>query len=98
MSVLVASQDPPSVPISLIELSDHIFLHKFTSPTWLKHIQKANAALADLSSTKMSNLTQGEAWVWASKATNQEFTRKAVKVRLRPRVTQHGGGAKTAVG
>ncbi|MGY1948305.1 methylation-associated defense system ATP-binding protein MAD8 [Nocardia asiatica] len=98
MSVLVASQDPPSVPISLIELSDHIFLHKFTSPAWLKHIQKANAALADLSSTKMSNLTQGEAWVWASKATDQEFTRKAVKVRLRPRVTQHGGGTKTAVG
>ncbi|MGW5752235.1 methylation-associated defense system ATP-binding protein MAD8 [Nocardia rhamnosiphila] len=97
MSVLVASQDPPSVPISLIELSDHIFLHKFTSPAWLKHIQKANAALADLSSSKMSNLTQGEAWVWASKATDQEFTRKAVKVRLRPRVTQHGGGTKTAV-
>ncbi|MGV9925191.1 methylation-associated defense system ATP-binding protein MAD8 [Nocardia rhamnosiphila] len=97
MSVLVASQDPPSVPISLIELSDHIFLHKFTSPAWLKHIQKANAALADLSSSKMSNLTQGEAWVWASKATDQEFTRKAIKVRLRPRVTQHGGGTKTAV-
>ncbi|MGV9740625.1 methylation-associated defense system ATP-binding protein MAD8 [Nocardia farcinica] len=98
MSVLVASQDPPSVPISLIELSDHIFLHKFTSPAWLKHIQKANAALADLSPSKMANLTQGEAWVWASKATDQEFTRKAVKVRLRPRVTQHGGGTKTAVG
>ncbi|MBF6352875.1 ATP-binding protein [Nocardia flavorosea] len=97
MSVLVASQDPPSVPISLIELSDHIFLHKFTSPAWLKHIQKANAALADLSPSKLANLTQGEAWVWASKATDQEFTRKAVKVRLRPRVTQHGGGTKTAV-
>jgi hypothetical protein len=26
MSVLVASQDPPSVPIPLIELSDHIIV------------------------------------------------------------------------
>lgn len=32
MSVLVASQDPPSVPVQLIELSNHIILHKFTSP------------------------------------------------------------------
>ncbi|ARP72350.1 hypothetical protein LK07_24225 [Streptomyces pluripotens] len=42
MSILVASQDPPSVPVSLIELSDHIILHKFTSPAWLKHLHKAN--------------------------------------------------------
>jgi len=51
MSVLVASQDPPSVPISLIELSNHVILHKFTSPAWLKHLQKANASLADLTSS-----------------------------------------------
>jgi DNA phosphorothioation-dependent restriction protein DptH len=44
-SILVASQDPPSVPISLIELSSQILLHRFNSPGWLKHIQKANAAL-----------------------------------------------------
>lgn len=32
MSVPVASQDPPSVPIKLIELSDVVILHKFNSP------------------------------------------------------------------
>lgn len=32
MSILVASQDPPSVPVQLIELSNHVILHKFTSP------------------------------------------------------------------
>ena len=47
-SILVASQDPPSVPVSLIELSSQIILHKFNSPAWLKHIQKANAALTGL--------------------------------------------------
>ncbi|GGK89320.1 hypothetical protein Sme01_49590 [Sphaerisporangium melleum] len=98
MSVLVASQDPPSVPISLIELSNHVILHKFTSPAWLKHLQKANASLAELTSARMAALTPGEAYVWSSKATDAAFTRGAVKVRLRPRATRHGGGTKTALG
>ncbi len=97
MSVLVASQDPPSVPISLIELSDHIILHKFTSPAWLKHLQKANAALANLTPARMANLTQGEAYVWANKASDNTFSETAAKIRLRPRVTRHGGATKNAV-
>ncbi|NQU66030.1 MAG: ATP-binding protein [SAR324 cluster bacterium] len=36
-SIMVASQDPPSVPESLIELSSQIIMHKFNSPSWLKH-------------------------------------------------------------
>ena len=96
-SILVASQDPPSVPVALIELSTQIILHKFNSPQWLKHIQKANTALGDLTADKMSALRAGEAYVWSSKATDDSFTRKAEKIRCRPRVTQHGGVTKTAV-
>jgi DNA phosphorothioation-dependent restriction protein DptH len=96
-SIMVASQDPPSVPISLIELSSHIILHKFNSPAWLKHIQKANAALGSLTPEKMSNLRPGEAFIWSSKATDEAFTKGAVKIRCRPRVTHHGGATKTAV-
>lgn len=96
-SILVASQDPPSVPTQLIELSSQIIMHKFNSPAWLKHIQKANAALASLSSEKMSNLSTGEAYVWSSKASDDAFSRGVVKVKCRPRITQHGGGTKTAV-
>ena len=96
-SIMVASQDPPSVPVSLIELSSQIILHKFNSPAWLKHLQKANAALGSLTPEKMSNLRPGEAFIWSSKATDESFTRGVVKVRCRPRVTQHGGGTKTAV-
>ncbi|MFD5655606.1 hypothetical protein [Streptomyces sp. NPDC127039] len=98
MSVLVASQDPPSVPISLIELSDHVILHKFTSPAWLKHLQKANTAFAGLRSEYMAQLQPGEAHVWASKSTDAAFTHGAVRMRCRPQVTRHGGGTKTAVG
>jgi DNA helicase HerA-like ATPase len=96
-SIMVASQDPPSVPVALIELSSQIILHKFNSPAWLKHIQKANAALGDLTPEKMAHLQPGEAYVWSSKATDSAFTKGALKIRCRPRVTQHGGSTKTAV-
>lgn len=97
MNVLVASQDPPSVPIKLIELSDLVILHKFNSPAWLRHMQKAMVSLADLTPSKMASLGPGEAYVWSSRSTDAEFTRGAVRMRLRPRITQHGGGTKTAL-
>lgn len=96
-SILVASQDPPSVPTSLIELSSQIILHKFNSPSWLKHIQKANSALESLTAVRLAALGPGEAYVWSSKATDDAFTKGTVKIRCRPRVTQHGGGTKTAL-
>lgn len=97
-TIMVASQDPSSVPVPLIELSSQIIMHKFNSPAWLKHIQKANAALNELTSEKMSRLNTGEAYIWSSKASDDSFTRSAVKVKCRPRVTQHGGSTKTALG
>jgi hypothetical protein len=96
-SIMVASQDPPSVPVSLIELSSQIILHQFNSPAWLKHIQKANAALAALTPEKMAHLSAGEAYTWSSKATDEVFSKGVMKIRCRPRVTRHGGGTKTAV-
>lgn len=96
-SILVASQDPPSVPISLIELSSQIILHRFNSPAWLKHLQKANAALLNLTPEQLARLHPGEAFVWSSKATDPLFFREAIKVKLRPRATLHGGATKTAV-
>jgi hypothetical protein len=96
-SVLVASKDPPSVPVALIELSSQIILHRFNSPAWLRHIQKANAALTGLTPESMASLQPGEAFIWSSKATDQAFSQQAVRIRCRPRVTQHGGYTKTAV-
>ncbi|MEU6072530.1 hypothetical protein [Micromonospora sp. NPDC047074] len=97
MSILVASQEPASVPIALIELSNQLILHRFTSPAWLKHLQKANAALADLTPAKMAALGRGEAYIWSGKATDPDFSRRAVKAHIRPRITEHGGSTKTAV-
>lgn len=97
VSIMVASQDPPSVPVSLIELSSQVIMHKFNSPAWLKHIQKANAALWNLTPERMALLKAGEAYVWSSKATDESFSKGAVKLRCRPRVTQHGGATRLAV-
>lgn len=74
-----------------------IILHKFNSPAWLKHIQKANAALAGLTPEKMAHLKPGEAYVWSSKASDDAFSKGALKMRCRPRVMKHGGATKTAV-
>lgn len=65
----------------------------------VKHIQKANAALNSLTSEKMSNLAPGEAYVWSNKTTdtNLAFSKEPIKIRCRPRITQHGGSTKTAV-
>ena len=97
-SVMIASQDPPSVPVELIELSSQIILHKFNSPAWLKHIQKANTALDSLTPEKLANLQPGEAYIWSSKASDNAFSKEALKVQCRPRVTKHGGDTLTAIG
>jgi hypothetical protein len=39
----------------------------------------------------------GEAYVWSSKATDEAFSKEAVKMHCRPRVTRHEGTTKTAV-
>jgi len=96
-SILIASQDPQSVQVKVIELSTQIVLHKFNSPAWLRHIQKANAALSRLTPERMAHLQPGEAFVWSSKSTDGAFMREGVKLRCRPRVTAHGGGTRTAV-
>jgi DNA phosphorothioation-dependent restriction protein DptH len=95
-SILIASQDPASVPIPLIELSSQVILHRFNSPAWLKHLQKAITVLSSLTPEKMSHLDSGEAYIWSGKATDDSFIKGAIKIRCRPRATLHGGATKKA--
>ena len=94
---MIASQDPPSLPNEIIELSSLVITHKFNSPSWLKHIQKSITQLAGLSSADMSTLRTGEAFLWASKSTENGITQRPMKIRIRPRATKHGGGTLKAV-
>lgn len=97
VSVVIASQDPLSLPNAIIELSSVMILHRFNAPNWIRHIQKSQTALGELVPAQLGALATGEAYVWANKATEPSFTNRAVKIRCRPRVTLHGGNTKTAV-
>jgi DNA phosphorothioation-dependent restriction protein DptH len=97
VSVVVASQDPVHVPPAVIELSSAVILHRFNAPSWLRHVQKSLAALGDLTAPMLAGLSPGEAYVWVNRATSDVFTRRAIKLRMRPRATKHGGSTRLAI-
>ncbi len=97
VSIMIASQDPMSLPTEIIELSSIVVMHRFCSPAWVKHVQKAVTPLQNLTASEMSSLGSGEAFVWAGKSSDKTITQRPIKVRIRPRVTKHGGGTIQAV-
>ncbi len=98
VSIMIASQDPPSLPNEIIELSSILLMHKFNSPQWLKHIQKSITQLSILTPSEMSSLLPGEGFLWATKASENTVTTKPIKISTRPRVTKHGGATIQATG
>lgn len=92
VSIMIASQDPVKLAPEIIELSSVIMLHRFNSPTWVSHMKKAVTALGNLSATEMASLGSGEAYLWATKASDKMVTTRPIKISIRPRVTKHGGG------
>jgi DNA helicase HerA-like ATPase len=47
-SVVIASQDPLSVPPAVLALTSVLVLHRITAPEWIKHLRKAIIALEDV--------------------------------------------------
>lgn len=97
VSVMIASQDPMSLPTEIIELSSIVIMHKFSSPAWVKHVQKAITALQTLTPTEMASLGSGEAFLWANKSDDKLVTQRPIKISIRPRVTKHGGDTISAI-
>ena len=97
VSMMIASQDPMSLPTEIIELSSVMLMHKFNSPQWVKHVQKSITQLQTLSSSDMATLMPGEAYLWATKSTDKGVTTRPMKISTRPRVTKHGGDTIKAV-
>ena len=97
-TVVIASQDPPSLPREILELSSVVFAHRFTSPKWLQHLAQVNEAFArSLKPAQLAALKAGEAFVWSTGGA-REFRSGPQRVRMRPRLTQHGGKTKRAAG
>lgn len=97
VSIMIASQDPMGLPTEIIELSSIVVMHRFSSPAWVKHVQKAITPLQTLTATEMATLGSGEAYLWANKATDKAITQRPIKISIRPRVTKHGGDTIQAV-
>lgn len=97
VSIMIASQDPMSLPTEIIELSSIVVMHRFSSPAWVKHVQKAITPLQTLTATEMAGLGSGEAFLWANKASDKMITQRPIKISIRPRVTKHGGATIQAV-
>lgn len=97
VSLMIASQDPMSLPNAIIELSSIVLLHRFNSPQWVKHIQKSITQLSTLSATEMAILSPGEAYLWATKATDKQVMNRPIKISTRPRITKHGGDTIKAI-
>ncbi|MFW9887192.1 MAG: ATP-binding protein [Candidatus Thorarchaeota archaeon] len=94
-TLVVSSQDPPSIDSKIIENSSIIIAHKMTSQKWLKHLHHACGAFKKIKLEHLEDLKAGEAWVWASTASPDYFREEPRKVRIRPRATQHGGASRT---
>lgn len=97
VSIMIASQDPLSLPNEIIELSSIVLLHKFNSPQWVKHLQKSITQLSHLTPLELSSLSPGEGYLWATKSTDKGIMNRPVKISTRPRVTKHGGETKRAL-
>lgn len=97
VSIMLASQDPMSLPTEIIELSSIVVMHRFSSPAWVKHVQKAITPLQTLTATEMAALGSGEAFLWANRASDKMITQRPIKISIRPRVTKHGGDTIQAV-
>ena len=97
VSIMIASQDPLSLPNEIIELSSIVLLHKFNSPQWVKHIQKSITQLTHLTPLELSSLSPGEGYLWATKSTDKGIMNRPIKISTRPRVTKHGGETKKAI-
>jgi hypothetical protein len=95
-NVVIASQNPPSVPKEVIELSQIVVAHRFTSPQWLDHVRRVNAAFGEgaLRPSQLAGLEPGEAFVWSGGGA-EEF-RRPQRIQIRPRSSRHGGGTRRA--
>ncbi|MDP1843284.1 MAG: hypothetical protein Q8K64_07665 [Sediminibacterium sp.] len=97
VSIMIASQDPPSLPNEIIELSSILIMHKFNSPQWLKHIQKSITPASEINANDLASLAPGEAFIWATKSTDKLIMTRPIKIFTRPRVTKHGGSTVEAI-
>lgn len=90
VTMVIASQDPLSVPAVVVELSTVIITHRITSPAWLRSLKNSSQAFESAGKGELAGLRAGQALVWSAGGSSRY--RQPQRVDTRPRLTEHGGG------
>jgi DNA phosphorothioation-dependent restriction protein DptH len=97
-NLIFASQDPPSLPAVILQLSTCWICHNFTSPLWLKHLRSVNAAFDNIDPVQMVRLRRGEAYIWSRLCSEEEYASKPHRIAIRASATLPGGQTIFAAG
>jgi hypothetical protein len=103
---IISTQEPTVVPDAILDLVSFLILHRFSSPTWIKHLSKHISVDQDHEqdsdwSRTISRLGLGEAVVVAPTALSIKSESKACEplatgfflIRTRKRLTLDGGAS-----
>ena len=90
ITLVIASQDPLSIPSVVIELSTVIITHRMSSPAWLRTLKNSSQAFQAVKPGELAALKSGQALLWS--AGGSARYRVPQKVQTRQRMTKHGGG------
>ena len=94
ITLAIGSQEPGDVPIRVIELSTQLYLHRFSSPGHLRHLQRANGALRGFRPEDFAALKPGEACAWSLEAMASYAANTLFRLTFRPRLTRAGGATR----
>jgi DNA helicase HerA-like ATPase len=89
VTLVISSQDPPSVPSVVVELSTVIVAHRMSAPTWLRALQRSSQAFTEVKPGDLAVLRNGQALLWSSGGSARYRTPQ--RIQIRPRLTEHGG-------
>jgi hypothetical protein len=109
--VIISTQEPTVVPSSMLDLMSYIICHRFSSPSWIRHLRGHISAHTDTTTGAQAwdgavvELETGEALLFSPNALCANGRGELVKLGnghihlfTRPRITRDGGRSVLAVG
>ena len=109
--VIISTQEPTVVPSSMLDLMSYIICHRFSSPSWIRHLHGHISTHTETTTGAQSwgdlvvNLETGEALLFSPSALCTDGNGQVVKLGngyvhlfTRPRITRDGGQSILAVG
>ncbi len=96
LSLILSSQDPMSLPRSVIGQLDVVGVYRVDTQRWLDYLGQEIAAFRGVSVTEFVNLKPGQLWLWArhwheESGLEEMSGNTLVCITVRPRMSQHGG-------